>query len=89
MGPVLFILYINVIVRYSNLLNKTVYADDTTLSFEGKNLSQALQIMNPEFEKILLCLYRNQLTVNVLKTHFMYFYKPRIFPLITLESLFI
>ena len=66
-----------------------MYADDTTLSFKGKNLSQAMQIKNPELEKISLSLYRNQLTLNVLKTHYMVFRKPRIFPPSTLDSLFI
>ena len=42
MGPVLFILYINAIVRSSNSLNMTMYADDMTLSFEGEILSQTM-----------------------------------------------
>ena len=50
-GPVLFSLYVNDIARSSNLLNITMCADDTTLSFEGKILSQAMRIMNPELEK--------------------------------------
>ena len=29
-----------------------MYADDTTLSFEGKNLTQAMQIMSPKLQKI-------------------------------------
>ena len=66
-----------------------MYADDTILSFECKNLSEAIQIMNPELEKISLWLYRNHLTLNVLNTHYMVFHKPRFFPPNTLESLFI
>ena len=41
-GPVLFILYLNDLVRYSNLLSITMYADDMTSSFEGKSLSLAM-----------------------------------------------
>ena len=84
MGPVLFILYINDIVRSSNLLNIIMYADDTILSFEGRNLSQGMQTMIPDSEKISLWLYRNQLTLSVLKTHYMVFHKPRIFHLVSL-----
>ena len=71
------------------ILIVTMYADDTTLSFEGKNLSQAMQIIYPEHEKISLWIYRNQLTQNVLKTHYMVFHKPKIFLPSTLQSLFI
>ena len=66
-----------------------MYAGDTTLSFEGKNLSEAMEIMNPEIEKISHWLYRNQLPPNVLKTHFMVFHKSGISPPSTLDSLFI
>ena len=41
----------NSIVTSLNLLNITMYADDTTLRFEGVYLSQAMQITNPELEK--------------------------------------
>ena len=46
-------------------------ADDTTFSFEGRNLTQAMHILNPGLEKISLWLYRNQLALNVLKTHYL------------------
>ena len=54
-----------------------------------ENLSQTMQIMDPELEEISLRLYRNQLTLNVLKTQYMVFHKPRTFPPSTLDSLFI
>ena len=66
-----------------------MYADDTNSSLEGTNLSLAMQIMNPELKKVSLWLYRNQLTLNVLKTHYSVFHTPRNFPPNTLDSLFI
>ena len=66
-----------------------MYADDTTLSLQHKNLSQAMQIMNPELEKTTLLFDRNQLTLNVLKTLYVVFHKARIFPPNTIESLLI
>ena len=68
LGPVLFLIYINGIVRSSLHLNLLLYADDATLYIQGKNLM--LHIMNEEL--ILICnwLSSNKVNLNVKKTCF-------------------
>jgi hypothetical protein len=48
LGPVLFILYINDIVRVSKLLQFVMFADDTNLFFSHKNLDTLVQTVNNE-----------------------------------------
>ena len=64
-------------------------AYESTLSFETTNSSHALQILNPELGTLSLWLYKNQLTLNVLKPHYMIFHIPRNFPSDTPDFSFI
>ena len=57
-----------------------MYADDTTLSFETDDLPNSNSIINIELNKVSQWLYSNHLTLNVLKTHYMIFHKPRANP---------
>ena len=51
-GPVLFLLYMNHIVRSSRFSKFTMYADDTSLHFDTHNLDQSIAISNCEIEKV-------------------------------------
>ena len=75
-GPILFILYINDLVDSSSLRKFTMYADDTTLSFETDDLPNSNNVLNIELNKVSQWLYSNHLALNVLKTHYMIFHKP-------------
>ena len=66
-----------------------MYGYVSTLSSEGKNLSQAVQTVNPKLEKISLWLYRSQFILSVLEAHCMVFHKPRNDQPNTLDLLFI
>ena len=48
MGPLLFIIYMNDICNVSKFLYTIVYADDTCVLLNGKDLNNLIQSMNTE-----------------------------------------
>ena len=77
LGPLLFILYINDIIRSSNLLKFNMYADDTAITYATKNLSDSVPIICHELDKVSRWLYCNHLSLNLQKTIFLVFHKQR------------
>jgi hypothetical protein len=73
LGPLLFILYINDIVQCSNILKFILFADDTNLFYKNKDLSQLELVVNIELSKLSEWFRANKLSLNVLKTNFMFF----------------
>ena len=45
-GPLMFVVYMNDIVRCSIELNFLIYADDTTLYVSGADIGHCISIMN-------------------------------------------
>ena len=74
LGPLLFLLYVNDIANVSELLLPLIFADDTNLFVQGKNIRETSEIMNSEMAKILLWLNSNRLLLNIDKTHYMIFH---------------
>ena len=77
LGPILFLIYINDIVHVSTLLFPILFADDSNVFYAGKNPNDMINIMNIELEKLLNWLKANRLSLNVKKTHFMFFCPPQ------------
>ena len=50
-----------------------MYADDTNLTKQITSLGDVKEEIIPEFEKVILWLKANKLTLNTLKTEFMFF----------------
>uniref|UniRef100_A0A3B5QAJ9 Reverse transcriptase domain-containing protein n=1 Tax=Xiphophorus maculatus TaxID=8083 RepID=A0A3B5QAJ9_XIPMA len=73
LGPKLFILYINDIVKISNLIKYIIFADDTSIFCTGENIQQLSKVINTEIEKLQHWLKNNKLFVNLDKTKFMIF----------------
>jgi len=73
LGPLLFILYINDIVKSSQLLTFIIFADDTNILYSHKDLNTAISTLNNELSKIQLWFKCNKLSLNIRKTNFMYF----------------
>ena len=71
MGPLLFILYINDLTNLSNNFNTTLFADDATFSFSGKNLDDLVSLCNTELSKFHEWSVSNRLSVNIDKTNFL------------------
>ena len=77
LGPILFLIYINDIVHVSTLLFPILFADDSNVFYAGKDPNDMINIMNIELEKLLIWLKVNKLSLNVKKTHFMFFCPPQ------------
>ena len=75
LGPLLFILYINDLAEVSDTLHTILFADDTTVTIEGKNEAELINILNTELQKLNCWLKANKLTINVSKSHFMVFHR--------------
>ena len=68
MGPLLFIIYMNVICNVSKFLYTILYADDTCVLLNGKNT---------ELDLLSTWLKSNKLSLNTHKTFFQLFHRAR------------
>lgn len=71
LGPILFLIYINDIVRCSNILNFLLYADDTNLFIKGENIAEMKTTLNNELVHVAEWINSNKLSLNIKKTHYM------------------
>ena len=73
LGPVLFLLNVNDLFCVSSVLYTIMFADDTNMFIQGKNISELENIMNEEIKKKVTWLYANMLSLNIDKTYCMLF----------------
>ena len=73
LGPFLFSIYINDLPTSTTLFNMIMYADDTTLYCDIKDVPNYENVLNVELCKITNWLAANKLSLNVGKTKFMGF----------------
>ena len=73
LGPLLFLLYINDIANVSNLFFTILFADDTNLFINGKNVHNLIESINQNLKKLVEWLKLNRLSLNVSKTNYMVF----------------
>ena len=71
-GPLLFILFVNDLPKVSNKFVSILFADDTTIIFEGNNNHSIVTSLNCELEKLIIWFNANKLSINVSKTHYNY-----------------
>lgn len=71
LGPTLFIMYINDIVKYVKNCQIQLFADDTILYFVGDNADQIIDVINEDLNLLYQWLNGNNLKVNISKTKFM------------------
>ena len=73
LGPLLFLIYINELPMVSDVFNRWMYADDTTLYCNiDQNVSE--EVINNELSKVSQWLVANKLSINVTKTKYMVFH---------------
>ena len=73
LGPLLFIIYINDIVNCSSKLFPILFADDTNVFLSNSNQETLYNEMNCELQKLADWFCVNKLSVNAVKTNFMFF----------------
>ena len=76
LGPLLFLLYINDIPHHRKC-SLILFADDTNLIFHSNNINSLEQSTNEELKAISKWLQTNKLSLNVMKTKYILFHKPR------------
>ena len=64
LGPLLFILYINDIVKVSTVLNPVLFADDTSLFHAHTDFDTLIKEINEELQKITTWFHTNKLSLN-------------------------
>ena len=71
LGPILFLLFINDLPNFSNIINTVLYADDTTLSIRGKSDLNLINNCNDQLKLFHSWSISNRLTINTDKTYYL------------------
>ena len=70
LGPLLFLIYINDLPLYSNLISN-LFADDTALLYSSDSLDDLFTTANLEFQKLCTYFRHNKLSLHPAKTKFL------------------
>ena len=73
LGPLLFLIYINDLCKASSVLEFILFADDTTVYTQHKNVHTALNMVAKEFDNVCHWLAANRLSLNIGKTKLLVF----------------
>ena len=73
LGPILFLLYINDLTNVSEFCFSVLFADDTNMFITGKDMDVLCQQLNKDLRNVQEWLQCNELSLNVLKPHYMVF----------------
>lgn len=73
LGPLLFLIYINDIVKASKYLYLILFADDTNVFMHHKDLNTLQKICNTELENLSHWFKANKLSLNINKTNYIFF----------------
>ena len=74
LGPLLFLVYINDLPNASKKLTFYLFADDTNIYYESKDLSNLIKIVNRELRLVKKCLDANKLSSNIDMTNYILFH---------------
>ena len=78
LGPLLFLVYINDLPNASKKLTFYLFADDTNIYYESKDLSNLIKIVNRELRLVKKCLDANKLSLYIDMTDYIIFHSSSI-----------
>ena len=73
LGPLLSLLFINVIQNSSRKFRFYLFADDTNVLYVDKDLRSLEKVVNEEFKNVYNWLAVSKLTINIKKSNFVIF----------------
>ena len=76
LGPLLFLIFVNDLNK-STSLDPIMFADDTNLFYSNENIDTLFETVNKELVNINVWFQANKLSLNIKKTKFVLFHKPR------------
>ena len=74
LGPLLFLIYINDLPNASKKLTFYLFADDTNIYYESKDLFNLIKIVNKELRLVKKWLDANKLSLSIDKTNYIIFH---------------
>ena len=77
LGPLFFLIYVNDMVKACPQLELVLFADDTNIFAQGKELADLFERVNAGLEELSRWFRSNKLTLNLKKTEYMFFDGPR------------
>jgi exonuclease III len=77
LGPTLFLLYINDLILSATNFSPILFADDTNLFFQSKNLNQDATQINLGLDEVKSWCFANKLTLNIEKTNYIIIKNPQ------------
>ena len=77
LGPTLFLIYINDLYKYLKILKPIVYADDTNLFVESKDLNSMVELINEDLNILYNWCIMNKLSINFAKTNYIILKNPQ------------
>ena len=80
-GPILFCIFVNDLVKCSNILKFFMYADDTCVYYSGADVNGNIGVMNSELTRVSNWMTSNGFMLNLNKCNYILFrHKQRVFP---------
>ena len=77
LGPLFFLIYVNDMVRACPQLELVLFADDTNIFAQGRDIAKLFMQVNSGLEELSRWFRCNKLTLNLKKTEYMFFGGPR------------
>ena len=68
LGPTLFLIYVNNLPKFSDIMHTQLFADDTIVSNTGPNIGTLIETTNVELSKLKDWTLANKLTIHAGKT---------------------
>ena len=75
LGPLLFLIFVNVLKNSTKLLDAIMFADDTNLFYTNKNIKALFETVNKELYYVNEWFKAHKLSLNVGQTKYLFFRK--------------